>query len=48
MTLYHCRPIAFATALTYLATSSSLVFTGRVSVRACVCGELRCELHQRC
>eukprot|EP01047_Picozoa_sp_COSAG01_P137365 COSAG01_NODE_67875_length_265_cov_2.445783_1_plen_41_part_01 len=41
MTLYHCRPIAFTTALTYLATSSALDFT----VRVCVCGELRCELH---
>jgi hypothetical protein len=32
----HCRPIALATALTYLATSSSLVFTVRVC--ACMCG----------
>eukprot|EP01047_Picozoa_sp_COSAG01_P050202 COSAG01_NODE_5049_length_4525_cov_11.015590_3_plen_82_part_00 len=36
MSLYHCRPTAFTTALTYLATSSSLVFTVRVCMCACV------------
>ena len=36
MSLYHCRPTAFTTALTYLATSSSLVFTVRVRVHVCV------------
>jgi hypothetical protein len=46
MSLYHCRPITFTTAHTYLATSSSLVSSP--FGYACMCGELRHELHQRC
>ena len=52
MPMYHCRPIALTTALTYLSiylATFACVFAG-VRRRACVCvrGELRCELHQRC